>query len=208
MKEDEYPQREQNEPFQMVSLQQTFFTITGRLSWFWNEQSELKQSYWVFLRGNWNVRFSADLSWPHSQMWYSPWHFKVLMKSRDNLDSCFIFYGTLMANSAPWPQPSRWPKPSLGPISTHLQPQGRASAGAHHPNLRCHSHFPQLEIGFLSVNIVYSLPLAQGKFYPHCSPKSTPGPSPGPGHCPESLCTGTTPGSSYTFFHAGYCCAP
>ena len=40
---------------------------------------------------------------------------------------------------------------------------------------------------FLSVNIVYSEPLPQGKFYPHCSPESSPGPSPDAGCCPESL---------------------
>lgn len=112
--------------FRWFHWQWTFFTITGCLGWFWNEQSELKQSCWVFLSGNWNVRFSADSCWPHSQMWYSPWHFNVLMKSRDDLNSCFIFHKTLMANSAPWPQSTRWPKCSLGSVSTPFIASGQS----------------------------------------------------------------------------------
>ena len=119
--------------FRWFRWQWISFTITGHLSWFWNEQSELKQSFWGFLSGNWNVRFSADLCWPRSQMWYSLWHFKVLMKSRVSFNSCFIFHGTLMAYSAPWPQPSRWPKCILGSVSTPFT-TSRQSLSWHTPS--------------------------------------------------------------------------
>lgn len=185
MKEDENPQREQNEPLQVVSLPMDFLTVSGHFSWFWNEPSELKQSWWVFLSGNWNVRFSADLCWPPSQMWFSPWHFKALMKSRDDLDSCSVFHGTLMANSAPWPQPSRWPKCSLGSISTPFIAWGQNLSWRH--SSRHYNHFPQLEICFSKCNIVYAGLVPQDKFCPHCSPESSPGPRPDAGHCPESL---------------------
>lgn len=136
------PKENRTNLFRWFHWQWTFLTITGRLSWFWNEQSELKQSCWVFLSGNWNVRFSADLCWPHSQMWYSPWHFKVLMKSRDDLNSCFIFHGTLMAKSAPWPQPSRWPKCSLGSISTPFVASGQSLSWRAPSQLETRQSFP------------------------------------------------------------------